>query len=103
VAQPRVRAREPSSNHLDRRLRRERFEPASDDLGPDLGDVPMWEVTGVTDLVVRPRWMAGQGSACEGDRHDVVSIAVDYQHRASHVVSDSMERFGTYPQTSNGG
>ena len=56
----------------------------------------MWEVTGLTDFLVRPGWMAGQGSAREGDWDHVVSIAVDDEHRASNVGGDSMEPCGLY-------
>lgn len=55
----------------------------------------MWEVAGVTDFLVRPGGMTVQGGAREGDWHDVVRIAVDDEHRASHVGSDSMEPCGS--------
>src|SRR3954462_2652285 len=77
-------------------LRRRPFQPCGDDLGPEFRAVTMWEVAGVTDLPVRPGWVAGHGGAREGDWHDVVSIAVNDEHRASHVAGDSMEPRGSH-------
>jgi hypothetical protein len=79
---------------IDLGLRRGRFKPGIDDLRPNFGAVTMQEVTAASDLAVCPTWMASQRSACKGDRHDVVSIAVDDQQGTAHVVSDSVEPVG---------